>query len=420
MKSVDLTAQKVISVRDVEALARDGAKALETGAGTLVTPAARDLIRRMGMSLESRNGHGAYAAVVGNGGGHGSGTWTGSGVSAKAGSNGSGAPAPGPAPAAPGAYGSGAPSPSSGGPCQKGESGDTCACSRKGVKPGSDADRYFFSEEAERAKAEICDVGRKLWQRAYVDGNGGNISYRIGEDRVICTPTLMSKGDLTPADLCLVDMKGNQILGCRQRTSEILMHLEIYKAVPAAKGVVHCHPPHATAYALTGMVPPNCIIPECEVFVGKIALVPYETPGTQAFADLVTPYAPDHNSILLGNHGIVTWGETVTRAEWFAEVLDTYCNTIIQASHLGAPISQFPSEKAADLLAIKKRLGFPDPRHDMKECQLCDLPEPPGAIVRPPFPPRQAAATDLGDDVESIVQAVTDAVMKALDGPPRT
>lgn len=416
MKSVDLTAQKVISVRDIETAARDGATALETGTGTLVTPAARDLLRKMGMSLESRNGHGTPSpTIVGNGGG--SSSWTGSGTNGTAarsyGASGGAAAAPAPS----GAYGAGAQAPQEG-PCQKGGTG-ACACSSKGVKPGSDADRYFFSEEAERAKAEICAVGKKLWQRAYVDGNGGNISYRIGEDRVICTPTLLSKGDMTPADLCLVDMKGNQILGCRPRTSEILMHLEIYRAVPEAKGVVHCHPPHATAYAITGKVPPNCIIPECEVFVGKVALVPYETPGTQAFADLVTPYAPDHNSILLGNHGIVCWGDSVTRAEWFAEVLDTYCNTLIQASLLGAPVSQIPNDKAADLIAIKKRLGLPDPRHDMKECQLCDLPEPQGAIVRPPFPPRQEAATPLGD-VESIVQAVTDAVMKALDGPART
>ncbi len=86
-----------------------------------------------------------------------------------------------------------------------------------------------------------------------------------------------------------------------------------------------------------------------------------------------------------------------------------------------APVSHIPNEKAADHLVIKKRLGLPDARHDMKECQLCDLPEPPGTIARPPLPPRQAGgAASPGDDVESIVQAVTDAVMKALDGPPRT
>jgi len=203
--------------------------------------------------------------------------------------------------------------------------------------------------------------------------------------------------------------------------AEILMHLEIYKAEPKAKGVVHCHPPHATAYAVTGRIPPTCVIPEQEVFVGRVALVPYRTPGTQDFADAIIPFVKDHNSILLQNHGIVCWADTVTHAEWYAEVLDTYCQTLMYAQQLGAPLTHIPGDKAAELLAIKKTLGLPDARHDMKECQLCDLPEPPGTIARPPFPPRAAGATaPTSDDVESIVQAVTDAVMGALDGPPRS
>jgi L-fuculose-phosphate aldolase len=199
------------------------------------------------------------------------------------------------------------------------------------------------------------------------------------------------------------------------------MHLEIYKAEPKARGVVHCHPPHATAYAITGRVPPTCVIPEQEVFVGRVALVPYQTPGTQEFADAIIPFVKDHNAILLQNHGIVCWADSVTHAEWFAEVLDTYCQTLMYAQQLGAPLTHISDEKAADLMAIKKKLGLPDSRLDMKECQLCDLPEPPGTIARPPLPtPETRAATTDGDDVESIVQAVTDAVMKALDGPPRT
>jgi L-fuculose-phosphate aldolase len=402
MKSVDLMTQKVISVRDIEAAVREGAGTLRTGAGTLVTPAARDLLRKVGMNLESSNGAGGNGnAVVGNG----------SGASAAVAS---------PAPPASGAYGSGPASGTASGACRHGSTG-ICACSRSNVKPGSDLDRFFFSDEAEAIKAEICAAGKKLWQRGYVDGNGGNISYRIGENAVICTPTLLSKADLTPNDLCLVDLEGTQMLGCRQRTSEILMHLEMYKAEPKAKGVVHCHPPHATAYAITGRVPPTCVIPECEVFVGKVALVPYETPGTQEFADAIIPFVKDHNSILLGNHGIVCWADTVTHAEWFAEVLDTYCQTLMLAQQLGTPVTHIPNDKAADLMTIKKRLGLPDSRYDMKECQLCDLPELPGTIVRRPSPPPGVGdGAILGDDVESIVQAVTDAVLKALDGPPRT
>jgi L-fuculose-phosphate aldolase len=180
----------------------------------------------------------------------------------------------------------------------------------------------FHSPEAEAIKEEICAVGRKLWQRQYVDGNGGNISYRIGPNAVICTPTLMSKADLRPQDLGMVDLEAKQIAGTLPRTSEILMHLEIYKEVPEAKGIVHCHPAHATAYAITGRVPPTCVIPEYEIFIGKVALSPYETPGTPQFARTVIPFVKNHNAVLLSNHGIVCWADTVTHAEWYAEVLD--------------------------------------------------------------------------------------------------
>ena len=211
----------------------------------------------------------------------------------------------------------------------------------RGARPRAHA-RLFASPEAEAAKAEIVAAGRKLWQRQYVDGNGGNISFRLAENAVLCTPTLVSKADLRPEDLCLVDLEGNQLAGTRARTSEILMHLEIYKAVPEAKGVLHCHPPHATAYAITGRVPPTCVIPEYEVFVGGAALAPYETPGTQAFADAVLPFVRKHNTVLLQNHGIVCWADTVTHAEWYAEVVDTYCWTLMLAAQLGAPITFIP------------------------------------------------------------------------------
>ncbi len=240
--------------------------------------------------------------------------------------------------------------------------------------------RLFSTPEAEAIKKEICAVGRKLWMRQFVDGNGGNISYRIGPNEVLCTPTLVSKYDLTPEDISLTDLEGNQIAGSKARTSEILLHLEIYKAVPEAKSVVHCHPPHATAYAITGRVPPNLVIPEFEVFVGKVAISPYETPGTKAFAETVLPYVKEHNTVLLSNHGIVCWADTVTHAEWYAEVLETYCWTLMLAAQLGAPISRISREQhGSDLLAIKKKLGLPDIRFDtsrMKECQLSDLEVP--------------------------------------------
>ncbi len=277
------------------------------------------------------------------------------------------------------------------------------------------------SPEAKKVKDEICAVGKKLWHRSYVDGNGGNISYRLTDEAVLCTPTLVSKSDLKPEDMSLVDLDGNQLAGGRPRTSEILLHLEIYKAVPQAKGVVHCHPPHATAYAITGRVPPTCIVPEFEVFVGRVAVSPYETPGTKKFAETVIPFAKNHNTILLSNHGIVCWADTVTHAEWYAEVLETYCWTLMIASQLGSPITLIPPDKTKSLLDIKQKLGIPDARHGLQECQLCDMPDPAGAIAIPPHPGSGGLSDSPGaDDVDAIVKSVTDAVMAALNSKART
>jgi len=218
------------------------------------------------------------------------------------------------------------------------------------------------SFEADALRAEIILVGRKLWERQYVDGNGGNISVRLGSKYVLCTPTMMSKRDLGPADICLSDLEGNILAGDRLRTSELLLHLEIYRVNPRARAVVHCHPPYATAFALAGTPPPVGLITEYEVFIGPTALARYETPGTQAFAETILPYVHDHNTILLANHGVVCWSDTVTHAEWLIEILDNYCKTYLIAQQIGKPLTFIPEEKIGEILALKRRMGLPDAR----------------------------------------------------------
>jgi len=279
--------------------------------------------------------------------------------------------------------------------------------------------RLYTSPQAEVIKDEICAVGRKLWLRQYADGNGGNISYRIGPNAVLCTPTLVSKYDMTPEDIGMTDLEGAQIAGTKPRTSELLLHLEIYKAVPEAKAVVHCHPPHATAYAITARVPPNLVLPEFEVMVGKVAISPYETPGTKAFAETVLPYVKQHNTVLLSNHGVVCWADTVTHAEWCAEVLDSYCWTLMLAAQLGAPISYLSEEHSSELLAIKKKLGLPDVRFDassMKTPQSSHL-ETPRSIAAAPAPcdsPAGSGSVLSSSDLEALVKSVTAEVLKAM------
>jgi L-fuculose-phosphate aldolase len=225
------------------------------------------------------------------------------------------------------------------------------------------------SFEAEALRAEIIQAGRKLWERGYVDGNGGNISVRLGTKYVLCTPTMMSKRDMKPADICLSDLDGNILAGDRLRTSELLLHLQIYRVNPRARAVVHCHPPYATAFALTGTTPPIGLISEYEIFIGPSAVARYETPGTQAFAESILPYVKDHNTIFLANHGVVCWSDTVTHAEWLTEILDNYCKTYLLAQQIGRPLSFIPEEKIKEILALKRRLGLPDARMET-------LPEP--------------------------------------------
>jgi L-fuculose-phosphate aldolase len=218
------------------------------------------------------------------------------------------------------------------------------------------------SLEADALRVEIIAVGRKLWERQYVDGNGGNISVRLGARYLLCTPTMMSKRDMEPADICLSDLEGNILAGDRLRTSELLLHLEIYKGTPRARAVVHCHPPYATAFAMTGSAPPAGLISEYETSIGPAAVAPYETPGTRAFAETVRPFVRDHNTILLSNHGIVCWADTVSHAEWLVETFESYCKAFLIAQQIGRPLRFIPEGKIEEILEIKRRIGLPDAR----------------------------------------------------------
>ena len=140
-----------------------------------------------------------------------------------------------------------------------------------------------------KIKEQMCDIGRRIWLKGFCAGNEGNHSYRIGENRILCTPTGISKGNLKPDDICTVDGEGKQIAGKRKRTSEILMHAAIYKARPDVKAVIHSHPPHATAFAIAGVELPTCIHPEAEVFLGPVKTAKYVTPGDKRLGESILP-----------------------------------------------------------------------------------------------------------------------------------
>jgi L-fuculose-phosphate aldolase len=227
---------------------------------------------------------------------------------------------------------------------------------------------------------------------------------------------MLSKGDLRPDDLSLVDLENNQVAGDRPQTSEVSLHLEIYKAVPQALAVVHCHPPYATAHAVAGILPQGNLIPEQEVFIGPVALAPYETPGTLEFARSVLPMAKNHNTIFLTNHGIVCWSDTVTHAEWNAEIVDTYCKTSMIAAQLKSPLPEIPPDKIDEILAIKRHLGFPD----VRLAEERELPQAKGNLVRNPYGASRLASASpkrpkTREELEELVKAVTAELLNVLD-----
>ena len=283
--------------------------------------------------------------------------------------------------------------------------------------PKADLERLFNCPAVHELKEQICEVGRRLWQRAYVDGNGGNLSIRLTEDVVLCTPTLVSKGFMKPEDLCLVDLDGNQLAGVKKRTSEILMHLSIMKAQPKARAVSHAHPPYATGFAVAGVTPPTCMIPEIEVFIGRVPIAPYETPGTPEMGLKVAELVDEHNTVLMENHGVVSWSHSIEDAYFKMEIVEAYCRTVIVTTQLGVQPKQFSPKHLKDLLDIKQTLGVPDPRFGLKECELCDNDEwRPGVSCAVPKSDGGNNAETVDPEAETVVQAVTAEIMNRLKG----
>lgn len=211
--------------------------------------------------------------------------------------------------------------------------------------------------ELDDFKKQICEIGRRVHTQGLVVANEGNLSIRLDHERVLCTPTLQSKGFLKPEDLCIVDLSGKQLEGSKKSTSEIRLHLEIYRQRDDVRSVLHSHPPHVLAFAITGQPIPTGILPESEVFLGKVPTAPYVAPGSQTFADTIIPFVHDTNTIVLGHHGAVSYDVELERALWWTEILDAYCRTLILAKQLG-PLQPLTEAQRAELQALRQDWGM--------------------------------------------------------------
>ena len=193
-----------------------------------------------------------------------------------------------------------------------------------------EVNEFFHSPEILVIKERMCDIGRRLWNREYVDGNGGNISVRVAQNLLLCSPTLCSKGFMTVEDICMVDMDARQKAGIRPSTSEVKTHIAMMKSV-GVNACIHAHPPHCNAFLFAGQVPPSGINPEADIFLGHIPLAPYGTPGSLETARAVAEAARQSTVVFMENHGVITGARDVEEAEWFMENADAYCRMVLMA-----------------------------------------------------------------------------------------
>jgi L-fuculose-phosphate aldolase len=209
-------------------------------------------------------------------------------------------------------------------------------------------------------RRKIVDVCRRLYAKGLIAGGEGNVSVRVGANRIVVTPAGASKGDLQPAGLVVIDAAGKTVRGRGGPSTEIAMHLCIYRNRPDVGAVVHAHPPIATALAVVGESFAEPVLPEMIVAVGPVALVPYATPGTAALADCLEAFLPDHDAFLLANHGVTTVGPTVEVAYARMESLEHSARILLAARLLGR-VRTLTAEQVRDLVAARDRASPPGP-----------------------------------------------------------
>jgi L-fuculose-phosphate aldolase len=208
-----------------------------------------------------------------------------------------------------------------------------------------------------KAKKMIIEVGLKCWQKGWVASNDGNITYRIGENEILCTPTGVSKGMLTMDHICSVDPDGKLIRPSKYRpSSEIKLHLRVLNERPDVKSVFHAHPPYATAHAVAGIPLTEYVLPEIVIGLGSIPLVPFGTPSTNEVPDRLAPFIKEYNAWLLESHGALTAGADPYQSYFRMESLELYAQVLVIAKSLGT-ITTLDTERVRTLIALREQYG---------------------------------------------------------------
>jgi L-fuculose-phosphate aldolase len=184
-------------------------------------------------------------------------------------------------------------------------------------------------------RADIVEVGRRMYARGYTASNDGNISVRLGADRLLMTPKSVCKGFMTPEMMCVTDLEGRKLQGDRDPSSEMLMHLEVYRQRPDAQAVVHAHPPIATGFAVAGIPLDRAVLAEVLTTLGSIPIAEYATPSTKELPAAVRKYVRAHDGMLLANHGALTLAGDLYGAYYKMETIEHFAKISLVARLLG-------------------------------------------------------------------------------------
>jgi L-fuculose-phosphate aldolase len=201
----------------------------------------------------------------------------------------------------------------------------------------------------------VVRYGRTLYERGYIAATDGNISARLDENSILVTPTCICKGNMTADDLVVVDGNGRKLEGWRDVSSELAMHLLIYRMRPEVCGIVHAHPPTATGFAAAGIALDQPLVSEVILTLGSIPLAPYACPGTPELSNALRPLVPNHNALLMANHGVVTYADDLDRAYMHMETVEHFAKITLVTRTLGQQ-NALATEEVRKLEKIRERL----------------------------------------------------------------
>ena len=216
-------------------------------------------------------------------------------------------------------------------------------------------------------KKEICEMGRRIYMAGFVAANDGNISVKVNDNEFYCTPTGVSKGFMTPDMIIKIDGNGKKLEGKLNPSSEIKMHLRVYRERPDVRAVVHAHPPVATAFTVAGVPLDQYILPEAVLSLGAVPTCDYGTPSTMEIPDSLMPYIQTHDAFLLKNHGALTVGCDLKKAMFVMEEVEFNAKICMYARQLGG-VEEIPCEELEKLMELRKKFNMPGRHPGCKKC----------------------------------------------------